>query len=285
MALPLVFAHRGLPGRWQNSLHGVRRALELGYRGIEVDVGLTRDGVPVLSHDPWLHPELVRRGDGSPLGDDRVLLKDLSLHELRERYHFAVKHPDHPGEAGLHEGPCTLEAVVRAVGSRPGVALYLDLKLERPDLQLTRSASELAAALAPVLAGLDASHPVWIEAGSVEALGCLRSALEDRPERLLLSYPRFDADENDVLEVLGAALSQRLGPRRPAREAVAAEAQGVVLHWGTTTRAVIDHAHADGVPAVVFGVDDQEGLDEALSWPLAGVIVDHSAELDLSSRS
>lgn len=53
MAPPLLFAHRGasleLP---ENTLSAFRLGLELGASYLETDVHVTRDGFPVLAHDP-----------------------------------------------------------------------------------------------------------------------------------------------------------------------------------------------------------------------------------------
>ena len=52
---PLVIAHRATMGHApENTLLGVRRALELGCDGVEIDVRLCADGVPVLIHDALL---------------------------------------------------------------------------------------------------------------------------------------------------------------------------------------------------------------------------------------
>ena len=52
---PKVLAHRGggtlAP---ENTLAGLRRGMAAGFRAIEFDVMLARDGVPVLLHDPFL---------------------------------------------------------------------------------------------------------------------------------------------------------------------------------------------------------------------------------------
>jgi glycerophosphoryl diester phosphodiesterase len=52
---PTVLAHRGggtlAP---ENTLAGLRRGMAAGYRAIEFDVMLARDGVPVVLHDPFL---------------------------------------------------------------------------------------------------------------------------------------------------------------------------------------------------------------------------------------
>jgi glycerophosphoryl diester phosphodiesterase len=52
---PKVLAHRGggtlAP---ENTLAGLRRGMDAGFRAIEFDVMLARDGVPVVLHDPFL---------------------------------------------------------------------------------------------------------------------------------------------------------------------------------------------------------------------------------------
>ena len=52
---PLVVAHRTTMGHApENTLAGIRRAAEIGCDGVEVDVRLCADGVPVLIHDELL---------------------------------------------------------------------------------------------------------------------------------------------------------------------------------------------------------------------------------------
>jgi glycerophosphoryl diester phosphodiesterase len=49
---PLVIAHRGASIEApENTLRAFQRALELGVDGIELDVQVTRDGIPVVFHD------------------------------------------------------------------------------------------------------------------------------------------------------------------------------------------------------------------------------------------
>ncbi len=62
MANPLVIAHRGASAeKPENTLAAFRRALALGADGLELDVQVTRDGVPVVFHDATL-----RRLTGAP---------------------------------------------------------------------------------------------------------------------------------------------------------------------------------------------------------------------------
>lgn len=63
MAHPLVIAHRGASAEaLENTLAAFRRALALKVDGIELDVQLTRDGVPVVFHDTTLPRLTSARG-------------------------------------------------------------------------------------------------------------------------------------------------------------------------------------------------------------------------------
>lgn len=49
-------AHRGYPLKYpENTMLGFRKALELGCTHLELDVQLTKDGVPVVIHDPTVN--------------------------------------------------------------------------------------------------------------------------------------------------------------------------------------------------------------------------------------
>jgi glycerophosphoryl diester phosphodiesterase len=63
VACPLIIAHRGASAEApENTLAAFRRALELGVDGMELDVQVTRDGVPVVFHDDTLVRLTGRRG-------------------------------------------------------------------------------------------------------------------------------------------------------------------------------------------------------------------------------
>ncbi|ADG05153.1 glycerophosphodiester phosphodiesterase [Kyrpidia tusciae] len=84
-----VWAHRGASAETpENTLAAFRRAVEIGVGGIELDVQLTRDGVPVVLHDPTLE----RTTDG------RGWVGDWTWSELRRLDAGAWFHPRFAGE-------------------------------------------------------------------------------------------------------------------------------------------------------------------------------------------
>ena len=86
--LPLdVQAHRGGRGRYpENTLSAFAWSREIGVDTWEMDAALTSDGIPVLSHDPFLKGSLVRDENGDFLEKD-IRIADLTLDELK---HFQV---------------------------------------------------------------------------------------------------------------------------------------------------------------------------------------------------
>lgn len=84
-----IQGHRGARGLWpENTIPGFARTLELGVDALELDVGLTADGVPVLHHDQALQPDTVC--DRGPLSPDDPLfpyvgrpIRDLTLAQVK----------------------------------------------------------------------------------------------------------------------------------------------------------------------------------------------------------
>jgi glycerophosphoryl diester phosphodiesterase len=60
-----VQGHRGARGHLpENTLAGFELALKMGVTTLELDVGVTKDGVVVIHHDRGLNPAIARKPDG-----------------------------------------------------------------------------------------------------------------------------------------------------------------------------------------------------------------------------
>ncbi len=100
-----VLAHRGVsPGQPENTLSAFQRAIELGADGVELDVRLSADGVPVVIHDDRL--ERTTNGQGR--------VGDLTAAELQRL------------DAGDGQGIPTLQEVIEVIG--PEALLNAELK-------------------------------------------------------------------------------------------------------------------------------------------------------------
>ncbi len=77
-------AHRGGRGLMpENTLAAFASALSIGVTTIELDLGMTKDGVVVVSHDRELNPDHTRGPDGQFLEATGPAIRSLTLTELR----------------------------------------------------------------------------------------------------------------------------------------------------------------------------------------------------------
>ena len=84
-AIPLdVQGHRGARGLApENTLAAFDRALKVGVSTLELDIGITADKVPVISHDPALAEAITRDSAGRWLTGKGPLIKSMTLAELQ----------------------------------------------------------------------------------------------------------------------------------------------------------------------------------------------------------
>jgi len=109
MKRPLVIAHRGNSASApENTLAAIREAIEIGTDCVEVDIRCTRDGVPVLHHDPAVGRTAGGKGNVS----------DFTLEEIRTLDAGIWKGENYRGE----RIPTLEEALIEARGKTNVVA-------------------------------------------------------------------------------------------------------------------------------------------------------------------
>lgn len=120
---PLIIAHRGASAHApENTLASFQMAIDAGADGVELDVRLAKDGVPVVIHDRNLK-RLAGRGD---------LVADLTTRELAAvdvGSHFNSMFPKHAHEEFVGVGIPTL-AEVLALFAKSGV-VHVELKVDK----------------------------------------------------------------------------------------------------------------------------------------------------------
>jgi glycerophosphoryl diester phosphodiesterase len=76
--------HRGARGLApENTREGFAVALSVGVSTLELDLGMSKDGVLVVHHDIWLNPDTTRGPDGRFLAERGPALRALTLAELK----------------------------------------------------------------------------------------------------------------------------------------------------------------------------------------------------------
>lgn len=270
---PTLIAHRAGSGYWpENSRTAVLESIQHRYPGIEVDVTLTRDGVPVLAHDPWLSETLCTTVDGAPL-PGRVLIQDLTLEELWEGYRCGgVENPEAPGARVVADTLMTLDELLDALAAAPEMLLHLDLKCQP---ELTPSAEEFAEQIMKRWRAHGLPNPMYVDSGWPEVLEAFRA---HGPVTTTLSWPRFPAGESTTAIVVEHELITRVGADDMVAAALRAGSDGVVIPYQMADRHLVELAHREGLKVQLFSPNTRELLEYFCDWPVDVLITDFPEE-------
>lgn len=167
MTIPQLVAHRGYPRHYpENTLIGIEAAIAAGARFVEVDVQISRDGIPVLFHDRDL-----QRICGVPGKIHEYRYAELWTFHAAEREKFGERFKDVHIPSLTELGHC--------LQRHSGVTAFIELKrsaLERfgVDTMLNLVRRSLKPVLAQCVlisysleALLAARHAGWPEIGAV----------------------------------------------------------------------------------------------------------------------
>ncbi|WP_229722571.1 glycerophosphodiester phosphodiesterase [Xylophilus rhododendri] len=140
--------HRGARGLMpENTLAAFEAGASAGVSTLELDIAVTADGIPVISHDPRLNPAFTRDEKGAWIQGQGPAIHALRLDELR-RYDVGRLDPGSRYAAGLprqmpRDGQRipTLRELLRLLGTPAFAARPLQLNIEtksdpfHPELQ------------------------------------------------------------------------------------------------------------------------------------------------------
>jgi glycerophosphoryl diester phosphodiesterase len=278
--------HRGARGLWpENTLAAFGGALELGVSTLELDCGLTRDGVVVVTHDPELNPDLTRGPDGQFLGRTGPRVSDLTFSEL-ESYDvgrlqpgsaYAARFPEQEPVDGERIPRLTdVLALVRARSSgRVRVAIEVKTFPEQP--QLTATPEAFAAALERDVKATGTLEMVSIMAFDFRVLAAVQRVM---PQAATVALTE-ERNGGDTVGIGAPGLSPWLGGLDPARfgNSVArlVKATGAAT-WGPDYQDLnaqrIAEAHALGLRVVPWTVNATVDMERLLAFGVDGMTTD-----------
>lgn len=257
--------HRGARGLFpENTLEGFAAALALGVTSIELDVAVTRDGVPVVVHDPALNPDITRGPDGAWLTRTGPAVVTLSRAELA-RYDVGRLRPgsalaqDHPDQAPRDGARIPALAEVFALALRSGAVVDVELKTLPDHPALTVAPETMAdAVLAAARAGFPLDRLV-VRSFDWRGLHHMRAA---HPQLKLA----WLTGRNDGLGTW------------PARVAAASAGALNVTTWAPAhaglTASDVAAAHFLGLRVVPWTVNTPEAIGQLIAWGVDGVCTD-----------
>lgn len=252
MTTPLIIGHRGASAvAPENTMAAFLEAIAAGADGIEFDVRLTRDGVPVVIHDGTLH-----RTGGLP---DRVA--DLASEEIAKidvGSWFGRKKSLPPGTFANETVP-SLAQLLTLYDSKNGM-LYLEMKCDSP-----AEYAPLAEACCRAIAEHGMKKRVIIECFQLPALRVVREI--DSEIRTVALFEPSIASPSVLLDQSIINKAKDVG------------AVALALHHRLARRSLVEKAKAEGMHVAVWTVDDPTWVERARTIGIDALITNDPAKL------
>ena len=259
--------HRGARGvAPENTLPGFAAALATGVATLELDTGVTRDGVVVVHHDRRLNPDIARGPDGRWLEAPGPLLRELDFGKLR-RYDvgrlrpgsdYAARFPEQsPADGARIPRLAELFALVRKAGNE-AVRFNIEAKISPAAPAETLPPEAFARALV-----------AEIRAAGMAARTTVQS----------FDWRTLHAVEREAPEIATAYLT---GRRRGASQPQAVRAAGGRIwspNYEELDSAAMIEARALGLKVVPWTVNEPGFIERFLDLGVDGIITDYPARV------
>lgn len=276
---PIIEAHRFGAGEFpQNSRAALENAIEKGWPGVEFDIVLTKDHVPVISHDPWIHQTLCTKTDGTALPqakEDRVFVRDVTLDDLLADYECGgVPDETQPDAVVKAEPMLTLDEVLEELRAAPSMLVHLDVKYEP---EMTEGAALFAEKILGAWRDEGLPNPWYVSANLPECIRAFEALSDGGDVPTSLIWPRFppDSESQQVAIALSSeALTGMLGFQSLVSLAEDAQADGVAVAYQVADREAIQTARAAGLKVQLWTLNSDALLSTYCDWPIDGLITD-----------
>jgi glycerophosphoryl diester phosphodiesterase len=276
-------AHRGGRAlRPENTLPSFANALSMGVDTLELDMGVTKDGVVVVSHERGLNPDLARGPDGKYLSTGIPYIK-LTLAEVKEYdvgrirpgSAYAARFPDQIAMPGTHI-PTLAEVfdLVRRSGDHH-VRLNIETKIDPTHPEESLDPQRFVTAVLDLLRREHFTDRVMIESFDWRTLLLVQKQAPEIPTVYLTQVQQ--PEENIYLDRSSPWTAgfdpMKYGGSVPRAVKAAGGKIWSPLYEDVTASSIAE-AHSLGLPVIVWTVNDPEDMRRLIDMGVDGIISD-----------
>jgi glycerophosphoryl diester phosphodiesterase len=278
--------HRGARGLApENTLPAFERALQVGVHTLELDVGLTADGVVVVAHDPYLNPNFTRDAAGEWLAGTRgPLVKSLTFAQLqaydvgriKAGTNYAATFSAQQAVDGTRIP--TLAQVFELAKARRADHVHFNIETKinptRPDD--TAAPEAMTEALLRAIRDAGMASRVTIQSFDWRTLQLVQKLQPSIPT----VYLTIQTANNDNVRGGEWTAGLKIAEHGSVPRLVKA-AGGAVWspNQGAVTAALIQEAHALGLKVVPWTVNEPADMERLIAWGVDGLISDYPDRL------
>lgn len=253
-----VQGHRGCRGLLpENTLPAFTKALALGVTTLELDVGVTRDGVVVVHHDRRLNPDTARR-DGKYVAAPGPTIFSLTYDEL-QRYDVGRIRP----------------------GSEYAQRFPLQQPIDGTRIPRLSELFSLAMPMRSVRFNIETkllpTHPdetLGPEAFARALIAEIRKAgVERRATIQSFDFRTLKITENEAPEIETVYLTEAPDSIPQKVRALGAKIWSPDFH--ALKRATVEEAHRLGMRVIPWTINEPADIERAIEWKVDGLISDY----------
>ena len=248
---PLIIAHRGSSANApENTLTAFQKAIDEKADGIEFDVRLAKDNVPVIFHDSTLKrmTEIKRRADD-------FTADELSRMDVGSWFNLAF-----PAKSNVEfsiETIPTFRQILEFLNGYQGT-LYVELKGRRETMPT------LVEAVASLIEKSDLQSKIIVKSFKLEAIEIVKNRLPEIRTAALF--------EPKILALLGKK-------KRLLDEAKRFRADEISLHYSMATEKFVRRARENNFSVAIWTANNPKWVRRAFDYGINAVITNYPAEL------
>lgn len=248
---PLIIAHRGASAiAPENTLAAFQKAIEDGAEGIECDVRLAKDNVPVVFHDADLYR--VGRIEGRVSN-----FTSKELHTLDVGSWFNAKNPRQAVEQFSAETVPTLAQLLDFLNDYKGL-IYIELKCKEAEIK------SLVEAVCQIISQSPLLPNILVKSFKLEAIPITRRLCPEVKTAALFA-PK-------IMTILRKE-------KRLVKIAHELEADQISLHFSLATHKLMDKAAKKNLPVTIWTADNPRWIKRALNLGINAIITNNPAPL------
>ena len=273
--------HRGTRGLMpENTLAAFEHALQIGVSTLELDIAITADGTPVISHDPALTPAITRDATGQWIKSRGPLIKSLTLAELH-RYDVGRSDPESAygrqfprQQARDGQRIPTLASLFQLVNEIGADKVRFDIETKvfpnAPDETLSPEA--FVDRLLPVIRQFGMTRRAMIQSFDWRTLRLVQQ-LEPAIETVYLSAQTPNTDT--LRDGSWTAGMLRKDHASVAHMVKASGGRTWAPLFTNLDEAAIQTAHTLGIKVIPWTVNEAADMDRLIAWGVDGIISDY----------
>lgn len=259
--------HRGCRGLMpENTIPAMMKALDLGVTTLEMDIAITKDGKPILSHEPWFAKEITTKPDGGFLNDDNE--KDFVIYHMTydEVKAFDVGMKPHPGFPQQHKMKVVKPLLADVIDSAEAHAHATGRPLPYYNIETKTEPSQDSIYHPKPIEFVDVMMEV-IESKKIQSRVIIQSFDFRTLQYLHKKYPGYKTamliDEGDTRTINDEINALGFVPTiySPA--------------YSLVDQNVIDECHKKGMKIIPWTIDDKPTIDKFRTMGVDGIITDY----------